>query len=262
MHSKWLDAGVIISTFHYQSSRYDAIRPPAFGQYPDVDSLQMRHHEMMAPEELNNYLKSMEEGLRKRSSAENKTKRKRLASKDYYIPKNTGRITKHGISVSTKFEPQADSSSEADLVTRLDGGMKNPSKPSLFLQELAHLLSLLSAVALSTLRADVEGTESPLVDFVPGEAWPPVDPDTYSSQYRKAFAQESRCSNIVKYICGVSRNSKNRTLYNAARPFRVIGGVSEGECAMLQRARGPTAKVALCTLWLNEFVTKEHLHGM
>ena len=269
MHSKWLDTGVIVSTFHYQSSRYDAIRPPAFGQYPNVDSLQMRHHEMMTREELSNYLESSEtwndEPSRfrfRRKSSESKKKKRRLKNRDYYIPKNTGNIATTQISSGTRFKPQTSNQSDAfDCVTRLDGGVKNPKKPSLFLQELAHLLSLLSAVALSTLRADVEGTESPLADFVPGERWPPVDPDTYSSQYRKAFAQESRCKNLCRFIFGISRKNKYRTMYNAARPFRVIGGVSEAECRMLQRVRGPTAKVAVCAMWLQEFITKEHMNG-
>lgn len=46
--------------------------------------------------------------------------------------------------------------------------------PSLFLQELAHLSSLLSAVALSTLRNDIEMAESPLTEYIPGQPWPPV----------------------------------------------------------------------------------------
>ena len=62
-------------------------------------------------------------------------------------------------------------------------------------------------------------------------------------------------------MCGISRDTKYRTLYNAARPFRVIGGVSDAECRMLQRARGPTAKVAMCAMWLQEFISREHLNG-
>lgn len=277
MHSKWLDAGISVSAFHYQSSRYDRIRPPAFGKYPEVNSLQMRHHEMMTPEELSSYLESTTKEdiwndkntsfrCRKRSSEANKTKKRRLGNNDYYIPNIRGSIGpgRGSSKVSTKFKPQTGSFCEKDAsnyVERVDGGSKNTNKPSLFLQELAHLLSLLSAVALSTLRADAEGTESPLADFVPGEPWPPVDPDTYSSQYRKAFAQESRCKNIGRYMCGISRDTKYRTLYNAARPFRVIGGVSDAECRMLQRARGPTAKVAMCAMWLQEFISREHLNG-
>lgn len=42
-------------------------------------------------------------------------------------------------------------------------------RASLFLQEAAHLYSLMSAVALASLRADMEGVSSPLVDYVPGQ---------------------------------------------------------------------------------------------
>ena len=178
MHSKWLDAGISVSAFHYQSSRYDRIRPPAFGKYPEVNSLQMRHHEMMTPEELSSYLESTTKEdiwndkntsfrCRKRSSEANKTKKRRLGNNDDYIPNIRGSIGpgRGSSKVSTKFKPQTGSFCEKDAsnyVERVDGGSKNTNKPSLFLQELAHLLSLLSAVALSTLRADAEGTESPL----------------------------------------------------------------------------------------------------
>ena len=50
-------------------------------------------------------------------------------------------------------------------------------------------------------------------------------------------------------------------MYNAARPFGVLGGVSDAECDMLQKARGPYAKVALCTMWLQEFLSRECLEG-
>ncbi len=43
---------------------------------------------------------------------------------------------------------------------------------SLFLQEAAHLYSLMSAVAMASLRADIEGVQSPLEDYVPGQVSP------------------------------------------------------------------------------------------
>jgi hypothetical protein len=49
--------------------------------------------------------------------------------------------------------------------------------------------------------------------------------------------------------------------YNASRPFSVVGGVSDAEVQALQKARGPLAKVALCTIWLQEFVAREFAHG-
>jgi hypothetical protein len=49
--------------------------------------------------------------------------------------------------------------------------------PPLFLQELAHLSSLLTAVAFSTLRNDIDGSESPLAFYQPALHWPKVDPN-------------------------------------------------------------------------------------
>jgi hypothetical protein len=136
------------------------------------------------------------------------------------------------------------------------------NKPPLFLQEAAHLLSLLSAVAFSTLRNDLEQAESPLITFVPGAPWPHVDPDAYTADVRKGWDNtDHRSITIVRYISGWSRTKKARTLYNAARPFRVIGGVSDAEIELLQAARGALAKVALVTMWLQEFMVRESLAG-
>lgn len=57
---------------------------------------------------------------------------------------------------------------------RLRNGHMDPDMPPLFLEECAHLLSLLSAVAFSTLRNDLEQAESPLAEFRPGVPWPHV----------------------------------------------------------------------------------------
>ena len=134
--------------------------------------------------------------------------------------------------------------------------------PPLFLQEVAHLLSLLSAVAFSTLRNDLEQADSPLITFIPNAPWPHVDPDAYTADVRKDWdTTEHRSITVIRYITGWSRTKKTRTLYNAARPFRVIGGVSDAEIELLQAARGPLAKVALVSMWLQEFVLRESLAG-
>jgi nucleoid-associated protein YgaU len=145
---------------------------------------------------------------------------------------------------------------------RLRAGGLETNIPALFLEEAAHLLSLLSAVALSTLRNDLEEAESPLIAFTPGAPWPHADPDNYSADVRKGWSRHGAPGfTVVRYLCGVSRNAKTRTLYNAARPFRVIGNVSDAEIDMLQAARGPLAKVALCSMWLQEFLSREYLSG-
>lgn len=138
------------------------------------------------------------------------------------------------------------------------------SLPPLFLQEAAHLLSLLSAVALSTLRNDLEGAESPLTTFTPGAPWPHVDPDSYGADVRKGWIGSGRSwwyVSLLKYLFNISRTPASRTLYNAARPFRVIGGVSDTEVELLRAARGPSAKVALVFMWLLEYITRECRYG-
>ena len=135
-------------------------------------------------------------------------------------------------------------------------------QPPLFLEEASHLLSLLSAVAMSTLRNDLEEAESPLIGFTPGEQWPHVDPDAYSADVRKGWAKSGRTYlTVFRFLLGLSRTDGSRTLYNAARPFRVLGNVSDSEISMLQSARGPVAKVALCTMWLQEFISREYMNG-
>lgn len=37
--------------------------------------------------------------------------------------------------------------------------------------------------------------------------------------------------------------------------------MSDAEIKLLQRARGPAAKTAMCSLWLQEFISREFQHG-
>ncbi len=134
--------------------------------------------------------------------------------------------------------------------------------PMLFLEECAHLLSLMSAVAFSTLRNDLAEAESPLTSFEPGLPWPLVDPDGYKSKVRVGWTQsKSRLYSVLQFALGRSRNVHARTLYNAARPFRVIGNVSDAEIEKLQQARGPLAKVSLISMWLLELISREYQAG-
>jgi len=126
--------------------------------------------------------------------------------------------------------------------------------PPLFLQELAHLSSLMCAVALSTLRNDKEGYESPLSIYEPGKEWPETDPNKQGSIKERGFA-------AVKAFFGVGLSAEQRSLHNAALPLPVIGGVSDAEIRFLQIARGPSAKTQLCFNWLTEFIIREHLAG-
>jgi predicted membrane chloride channel (bestrophin family) len=175
------------------------------------------------------------------------------------IHRSSVRGREGGLLAATQQQSQHQRSARRNLV-RKNRKARLPA-PDLFLQELAHLVSLLSAVALSTLRNDVEGSESPLTAYIPGQPWPPVDPDALSREIRKEYNEGNWFWTTVYYVLDISRSERRRTLYNAARPFSVLGGVSDAEIEQLQNARGPSAKTALCFSWFQEFMTRESLHG-
>jgi predicted membrane chloride channel (bestrophin family) len=131
--------------------------------------------------------------------------------------------------------------------------------PPLYLQELAHLSSLLVAVALSTLRNDLDGCESPLAFYEPGSDWPTVDPD--KDDWMKASSGFTALRKSFLLFLGMGRSPTEQTRYNAGRPLPVLGGVSDAEIRFLQMARGPYAKTQLCWNWLSEFMMREHLAG-
>jgi len=133
-------------------------------------------------------------------------------------------------------------------------GTQGGRTPDLLLQEMMHLTSLLSAVALSTLRNDVDDAESPLDMYRFGEEWPEVDSTKIKSIKLSAWDR-------VRRIVGADLSPEERTKYNAARPLGVIGGVSEAEIRMLQMARGPYAKTQLAFNWVSEFFVRESLSG-
>jgi predicted membrane chloride channel (bestrophin family) len=279
MHSKWLDVAMELAAFHLQSSAFDAVRPPAYGSHPHLLSMQRER------ERLNEY--SLEDMKTKIESMEasDPTLRERVTSaltKQPSHPKVTTASETKPKSKSinarpTSLPPKKKKSMFRTIKKKLRGAKKRmvtietakvtpeawpEGCPPLFLQELAHLMSLLSAVALSTLRNDLEQAESPLIPFTPGEPWPHVDPDSYGADVRKDWATTTHKSwTVVRYALGLSRTPGARTLYNAARPFRVIGGISDAEIELLQAARGPLAKYALCTMWITEFISREYLNG-
>lgn len=109
---------------------------------------------------------------------------------------------------------------------------KGGRNPSLFLQELAHLASLLNAVASATLRNDVEGAESPLDVYEPGSPWPPVD----SHHSRQSCKLDGL---LLKYLTGADRKPEARTKFNQMHPLGVLGGVSDSEIRFLQWPEGP-----------------------
>jgi len=148
-----------------------------------------------------------------------------------------------------------------------------------FLEEMIHLYSLLNAVAMASLRHDVEGCPSPLCEYRANNPWPPYncenytlleppaeeenvdDTDVFNKWNKNCLPLYHKLRSLFYFLVGLDSSPKQRTLYNAGRPFTVLGGVSEAEAARLQLARGPMAQVALCQLWLKEFIVREHLHG-
>jgi hypothetical protein len=152
-------------------------------------------------------------------------------------------------------------SGQTGIATRNVSRVSRIPAPSLYLQETAHLISLLNAVALSTLRNDIDIAASPITPYIPGVPWPDVDPDNLPKETKQKYGDGNFFSRWMFFCLGLNRSAKRRTLYNAARPFGVLGGVSDSEIQALQCARGPYGKVALVTMWLQEFISREYLAG-
>jgi hypothetical protein len=299
MHSKWLDFATEVAAFHYQAERYNSRKPPAFGSYPYITNLNRQRERAEEPtkEELITKIEEMtasdvkiQPSIRSRFRIFLGKKPKPQKKKDNSThtssgharhnagapegrglkninkigPKQKGKKNRYSTRDNEKFDENGNPYSTFKMAarTRLRAGGLDPDHPPLFLEEAAHLLSLLSAVAMSTLRNDLEEAESPLIEFIPGTPWPHADPDAYAADVRKDWAKGGYSNLVIlRYLCGLSRTDGARTLYNAARPFRVIGNVSDAEIEMLQAARGPLAKVALCSMWLQEFISREHMSG-
>ena len=272
-----------MAAFHYQSKIYENIQPPSFGDHQENNDY-VRERERVddiTPEEQIEYIKSIGEPSKIKSrwgnflkgDNENKAKGKKkiITERTESMGSNSNACSIYALSGSPNKIPlpktralrtrPPSNLSQSEIAQRrsssiISGEMKE-IVPSLFLQEGAHLVSLLSAVALSTLRNDIEGVEAPLIEFIPGKPWPAYNSDSDPNiKHERSFFV-----GVLRFLFDISRTEKERAMYNVTRPFRVIGGISDGEAALLQSARGPTAKVALVNMWLNEFVIREHLHG-
>jgi hypothetical protein len=283
MSSKWLDSAIVLATFHYQCRQYDDIRPLTFGANPKVRN-ETRERERIKSIRRDKLIVS-EQDMAKKPRIQWPFQRKKqiaapLADRDRgkrFQPNRTTakerkRPKRQKRYLYMKQRKPANERSSKQWSASFAAGrypghrlMKltglETTTPSLFLQEAAHLYSLLSAVAMSTLRCGVEGTESPIASYIPGMPFPPVNPDELSPDTQLQYYATSPLWNFVYYFLGIKRSIQGRTLYNAARPFRVIGGISDNEARCLRQTNGPTAQMALCTMWLKEFVTREHLNG-
>jgi len=280
MHSKWLDVGTEVASFHLQSNKYKN-KPPAFGHHPEITSIKRERERYNEPnrEELEQRIEelmhvddivSLRSKFRKwsksaKTKGAKKKKKQQQSQKESSNSSNAPperKVVTFSSIVPMVVQENRSPREAFQRVTSKKVVNDESKQASLFLQETAHLLSLLSAVAMSTLRNDLEGAESPLATFVPGAPWPCVDPDAYNADVRKDWTRaKSRFWTVMQYLFGRTRTGASRTLYNAARPFRVIGGISDAEIQMLQAARGPSAKVALVCMWLQEFLSREYLSG-
>jgi hypothetical protein len=176
MQSKWLDASQTLAAYHLQSAAYESIRPTAFGELSDIDDM-LLHRERseairMSMTERINRIKTSEKRNATRPSFG------KFLTKEFKM--TCTKVNDHdnqSMNVPETNEHHRNSRSLRKRKVTLDdqltivGLEKKEQLPSLFLQESAHLISLLSAVALSTLRNEIEGVEAPLCEFIPGNAW-------------------------------------------------------------------------------------------
>ena len=195
MHSKWLDIGMELAAFHLQSKMLDEMRPPSFGEHQHIKPIirERKRHVMLTRSGLKHIFdEGHSKGLERILFVERK---KKIEDAKYHLE------TDHS---SCWPDPKS--------VTIRDGDI-DCDMPSLFLQESAHLLSLLSAVACSTLRDDIEGTECPLVDWLPGSPFPPVDPDAKCSRIGGRNCYEMpKWRKVIYYLLGLDRSPSQRTL--------------------------------------------------
>jgi len=295
--SRMMDSAVHGACYHMQCDHYDHIKPPSYYDYPELNQFNLtRARERYKLGKGGSQIRLQRRAVGKSIES---VPEDRVGAMDWYSvgrkknnhtntePKPGPAVLK--TSATAMHGNKAHDPTTLEGAARLDGNYgklfddgkatyydpNNPEKldpcgfagvqggrtPPLFLQELAHLTSLCTAVALSTLRNDIEGAESPLDIYVPGSKWPDVDPnmsffDNYNST-KFGFSTYQK----LKFFLGQARTFEERTSYNASHPMPVLGGVSDGEIRLLQQARGPYAKTQLCWYWLSEFISREHLAG-
>lgn len=285
MMGRFQDGVQHMMVYHMQSDHFNDMRPPSYFDHPELNGLCLtRDREVLHREPSKeikiartirksiNYVADAkkqqqsqrwddfeEESLRiedeKSGSLDHLDEPQRLRYETrldggwgkLFPDKTTGRPT------ATYYHPLKASSSNARSDNKGFASTAGGRTPDLYLQELAHLCSLLNAVALSTLRNDVDGAESPLEIYDVGSPWPEVDPDKIEGNldWRER----------LKRMVGADTTPENRTKYNAKRPLSILGGVSNAEIRFLQMARGPYAKTQLAWNWVSEFMIREHLQG-
>jgi len=137
--------------------------------------------------------------------------------------------------------------------------------PSLYLQELVHLASLCSAVALATLRHYTDDNDASRISkdcfciHNPGEPWPEVDSSKIGLQSSTYYRIMTILESIILEECDTRPGI--RQSQHAARPIPILGGISQNELLFLSRSKGSSAKVQLAWSWFTEFMTREDLAG-
>ncbi|GKY97578.1 hypothetical protein MPSEU_000716300 [Mayamaea pseudoterrestris] len=284
MLSKWLDSALALAAFGYQNQKYYVNQPKAFGKHPHLRRQDivggLQKWQLLEEGTKLAQAESLEAGLRKKNYVKLKLYNSMTKKKSYKEPKREpvphpkGSLTKSissiradaskaRIPIPLRFLRRFAATDRIETLETPHEPMtsQNIPYPSLFMQELAHLYSLLGAVALESLRANMEGVDMRIIEYIPGSPWPPVDPDYLNRDIRSEYGDQNALSSIFYFITGTSRTQEKRTLYNAARPLGVLGGVSDNEIAALRSCQGPYAKVTLCSMWLQEFITRESLKG-
>jgi len=286
--SKIMDATMHAAVFHMQNKQYEGIHPPSFFHFDDLNKLNLTRARRRRDEDISSFyiehaMKSVIDMEKVHSDpiVDESSNHARMRSLiDSIVPPSPLRKEKlqrpvwnssAKTSISPKEEERTDVQKRAMLNIRTFPSAQNPNEnfgsrpngqtPPLFLQELAHLSSLLCAVALSTLRNDIEDKESPLDIYIPGSQLPAADPDKLPKDTKLGFQHKSMFVTILFHWLGLDRLPGKRNMYNVTRPLLVLGGVSDCEVHYLQMARGPHAKAQLAFHWFADFIVREHLNG-
>jgi hypothetical protein len=182
MTSKWLDSAICLASFHYQSNQYQNLRPLTFGANPQIRNetreRERKHERCMEQTKAIVERSESKKGSLFRRLAGRKRKPASAALVVYakaFKPNRRQSGEKKNSTTEHLRAGFAAGRSDANRLSRLTG--LDAVSPSLFLQEAAHLHSLLSAVAMSTLRCSIEGAHTPLAEYKPGLPFPPVNPD-------------------------------------------------------------------------------------
>lgn len=248
MHTKFLDVGTSLAAFHLQALKYHSKKPPAFGEHPDIDFVERQRIRVkeLTLEELEEQLQRFEQG----SSVRNflgKFGWKWKVGVGHHSPSQRQQQQEQQPSSSkkkpkTKFKhlkvKNIGGKPDSVIFSRKTRGVwADGQYEPLFLEEAAHLLSLLSAVAFATLRNDVEGAESPLITFDRREPFPHVDPDDYKVRHApKSRTMMAACALQLTQTKSFPTPCCNRRTFG--RSFRALGTAQPKYFATFWGSRG------------------------